>query len=180
MNILKNYYKYLIIIAIAIVLIILLFPRTNTKVLKCTIDEDLVKGIHLKDSIRVNLVKGKLKDVKVDKSIDLSDDYTKFDTYKEIMEMHLKSSFQYLDENDYSINVKDNTLNLKSYKLSALNEAWFEKKEVIYVERNTEFGTIEFDEENFIEELEQLRVTENSDFAEIRAKLREVVPTYTG
>ncbi len=39
---------------------------------------------------------------------------------------------------------------------------------------------IEFDEENFIEELEQLRVTENSDFAEIRAKLREVVPTYTG
>lgn len=41
----------------------------------------------------------------------------------------------------------DNTLNLKSYKLSALNEAWFEKKEVIYVERNTEFGTIEFDEE---------------------------------
>ena len=39
---------------------------------------------------------------------------------------------------------------------------------------------IEFDEENFIEELEQLRVTENSDFAEIRAKIREVVPTYTG
>ena len=38
-------------------------------------------------------------------------------------------------------------MNLKSYKLSALNEAWFEKKEVIYVERNTEFGTIEFDEE---------------------------------
>lgn len=114
MNILKNYYKYLIIIAIAMVLIILLFPRTNTKVLKCTIDEDLVKGIHLKDSIKVNLVKGKLKDVKVDKSIDLSDDYTKFDTYKEIMEMHLKSSFQYLDENDYSINVKDNTLNLKA------------------------------------------------------------------
>lgn len=39
---------------------------------------------------------------------------------------------------------------------------------------------IEFDEENFIEELEELRVAENSDFGEIRAKLREVVPTYTG
>ena len=41
----------------------------------------------------------------------------------------------------------DNTLNLKSYKLSVLNEAWFEENEVIYVERNTEAGTIEFDEE---------------------------------
>lgn len=41
----------------------------------------------------------------------------------------------------------DNTLNLKSYKLSVLNEAWFEENEVIYVEKNTELGTIEFDEE---------------------------------
>lgn len=41
----------------------------------------------------------------------------------------------------------DNTLNLKSYKLSVLNETWFEENEVIYVERNTEAGTIEFDEE---------------------------------
>ena len=39
---------------------------------------------------------------------------------------------------------------------------------------------IEFDEENFIDELEELRVAENSGFGEIRAKLREVVPTYTG
>ena len=41
----------------------------------------------------------------------------------------------------------DNTLNLKSYKLSVLNEGWFEKNKVIYVERNTQAGTIEFDEE---------------------------------
>ena len=39
---------------------------------------------------------------------------------------------------------------------------------------------IAFDEENFIDELEQLRGLENSAFDEIRAKLREVVPTYTG
>jgi len=41
----------------------------------------------------------------------------------------------------------NNTLNLKSYKLSVLNEAWFEENEVIYVEKNTEAGTIEYDED---------------------------------
>ena len=39
---------------------------------------------------------------------------------------------------------------------------------------------IEFNEENFIEELEALRAAENKSFDEIRAKLREIVPTYTG
>ena len=39
---------------------------------------------------------------------------------------------------------------------------------------------IDFDEVNFIEELEGLRFAENRSFDEIRAKLRETVPTYKG
>lgn len=39
---------------------------------------------------------------------------------------------------------------------------------------------IDFNEANFIEELEGLRFAENRSFDEIRAKLRETVPTYKG
>ncbi len=39
---------------------------------------------------------------------------------------------------------------------------------------------IDFNEENFIEELEELRAAEYESFDKIREKLREVVPTYVG
>lgn len=39
---------------------------------------------------------------------------------------------------------------------------------------------IDFNEENFIEELEELRAAEYKSFDKIREKLREVVPTYVG
>lgn len=94
----KNYKILIIVLTIVIFILFLLSIKTNSKVLKCSIDKDLVSGIHLTDNIKINLNKGKIKNIKQDKSIELKDDYLKYDTYKNIMEMHLKSSYEYLDK----------------------------------------------------------------------------------
>ena len=101
----KNYKILIIVLTIVIFILFLLSIKTNPKVLKCSIDKDLVSGIHLTDNIKINLNKGKIKNIKQDKSIELKDDYLKYDTYKSIMEMHLKSSYEYLDKKNYDVKI---------------------------------------------------------------------------
>lgn len=62
--------------------------------------------------------------------------------------------------------VFDNTLNLKSYKLSILSDTWYKEgeDEVIYVERDTEAGTIEHDDEYGAYHIAGIEVLENDKF----------------
>lgn len=67
--------------------------------------------------------------------------------------------------------VFDNTLNLKSYKLFILSDTWYKEgeDEVIYVERDTEAGTIEHDEKALFSEygayhIAGIEVLENDKF----------------
>lgn len=116
MEYIKKNYKIIIItgVLILLLLIFLFFTRGNNKTLKCSIDKNLVSGIHLTDNIKVNLSKGKIKSIEQNKSIELKDNYLKFDTYKEIMEMHLKSSYEYLDTKEYEIKTTDNMVSVKA------------------------------------------------------------------
>lgn len=110
MNI-KKYLKYIItiVILLIILLIVLLIPKKNSN-LKCTINKNLISGININETVKVKLTKNKIKQIKENKEIKLSNDYLKYDTYKEIFEMHLKSSLQYLDESDYKITTSNDTL----------------------------------------------------------------------
>ena len=51
----KNYKILIIVLTIVIFILFLLSIKTNPKVLKCSIDKDLVSGIHLTDNIKINL-----------------------------------------------------------------------------------------------------------------------------
>ncbi len=110
----KNYKILIIVLTIVIFILFLLSIKTNPKVLKCSIDKDLVSGIHLTDNIKIYLNKGKIKNIKQDKSIELKDDYLKYDTYKSIMEMHLKSSYEYLDKKNYDVKTNNNIVSVKA------------------------------------------------------------------
>ena len=115
MNYIKKYYKIMIlIILIVIIALLFVFTKNNSKVLKCSIDKDLVNGIHLIDNVKINLNKGKIKSIKQDKSVELKDDYLKYETYKNIMEMHLKSSYGYLDDKNYDVKITDDTVSVKA------------------------------------------------------------------
>lgn len=114
MNYIKKNYKIIIALLILILVLIFAFTRANNKTLSCSIDKDLVNGIHLTDNIKIDLNKKKIKKITQDKKIELKDDYLKYDTYKNIMEMHLKSSYEYLNEKDYKINVSDNIISVKA------------------------------------------------------------------
>lgn len=110
----KNYRILIIILLIIIFVLFLLSIKNNGTSLKCSIDKDLVNGIHLTDNVKVDLTKGRIKSITQVKAIELKDDYLKYDTYKNIMEMHLKSSYEYLDTKNYEVKTTDNIISVKA------------------------------------------------------------------
>lgn len=115
MNYIKKNYKMIIITLLIIIFILFLISiKSNGKVLKCSIDKDLVNGIHLTDNIKIDLNKEKIRTITQDKSVELKDDYLKYETYKSIMEMHLKSSYEYLDSKNYEVKSTNNTVSVKA------------------------------------------------------------------
>lgn len=115
MDYIKKNYKMIIIASLIIIFVLFLISiKSNGKVLKCSIDKDLVNGIHLTDNVKIDLNKGKIKTITQEKSVELKDDYLKYETYKNIMEMHLKSSYEYLDTKNYEVKSTNNTVSVKA------------------------------------------------------------------
>ncbi len=115
MDYIKKNYKMIIIASLIIIFVLFLISiKSNDKVLKCSIDKDLVNGIHLTDNVKIDLNKGKIKTITQEKSVELKDDYLKYETYKNIMEMHLKSSYEYLDTKNYEVKSTNNTVSVKA------------------------------------------------------------------
>lgn len=107
----NKYLKYGLIIlgTLALITLIFFFIKKPNKNLKCVIDRDLVDGIHLNENIKVSLTDGKIKHINLLKKVTLSGDYLKYDTYKEIIQMHLENGYKYLNDKNYKITSSNDT-----------------------------------------------------------------------
>ncbi len=90
--------KYLLLgILGCIVLVLICSIPFKSKTLKCTRDAELLKGFDASESLVVKINKGKIKDIKLKKEIQVSDFYDSYGTYYDSLQDILNQGYGYLD-----------------------------------------------------------------------------------
>ena len=108
----KNALIGLLVIVIVIILIAVICGLGGSKTITCTKNKTVV-DFKFKEELVIKLEKDKISSIKLDKSVTIGDDYSKFDTYHNIIHNLFTNAYDYLDKSDYKIKQKDNTTNIK-------------------------------------------------------------------
>ena len=106
-NVMENKNLIIAVVVVIVVLIVALslgIKSSNT--LKCSIDKEIIKGFNNNESLVFKFGKKKLKSIKLDRTISLSEYYAERGTYTETLEMSLNNAYKYLGDS-YKINKAD-------------------------------------------------------------------------
>lgn len=101
-------------VLIIVILIVIILSLSNRKTtITCSKNIEVLDGITLKETVDVSLKKKKAVSFKVNKTMELDAFYTKNDIYMKTLEQHFNGAYKYLNEKDYKVTKKDNSINAK-------------------------------------------------------------------
>lgn len=101
------------VIAVAIVviaLIVIFVVNGNDRELTCSRTDTPVDGFSVSENLEMSLAGGKISKISLEKKITVDGEFSKFDTYFEIIEDSLNSAYTYLSEDELSIEREDNVI----------------------------------------------------------------------
>lgn len=106
-----------IIVIVALIVVIALILVFKPKTLKCTRTETLLDGFTTNETLTVKIGMNKVKSIKLNKEINLSEYYDEYGTYYDSLEKVLNNAYSYLESdftltrNDYKIIVNIDSKN---------------------------------------------------------------------